>query len=357
MNLVLTGGFLGSGKTTAIVHACQYLMAKGKRVAVITNDQGDQQVDSAYTKSLGINTREVSNGCFCCRFDELDVHLRTLAEENKPEVVFAESAGSCTDLVATIAKPLRLFKPDINVIISVFADAPLLISLIEGRASFLEESVRYIYKKQLEEADIIVLNKIDLLSESQLASAHRVIQDEYKAKTIIHQNSLKNEDIIAWIDLLDQFAFQEDRDSLMVDYSVYGDGEAQLAWLDKSIIIKSPLGNGGYVARNVIRSIFNSLKQQQFTIGHLKFFAETDQWTNKISLTTASTSADFKINEEDIKELRLLINARVQTDPTTLQTLIDGVIKSAPMFDGCTIITEKQSAFSPGFPVPTHRME
>jgi len=356
MKLVLTGGFLGSGKTTAIVHACHHLMGKGKRVAVITNDQGEQQVDSAFTNSLGINTREVSNGCFCCRFDELDAHLRNFAEDNTPDVVFAESVGSCTDLVATIAKPLRLFKPDINVVISVFADASLLISLIEGRASFLEESVRYIYKKQLEEADIIVLNKIDLLTESQLASAHSIIQNEYPGKSIIHQNSLKNEDIIAWIDELDQFAFQEDRDSLKVDYNVYGDGEARLAWLDKSIVIKSPLGNGGYVARHVIRSIFNSLKQQQFTIGHLKFFAETDHWTNKISLTTASTSADFKISEEDIKEIKLLINARVQTDPITLQTLIDSVIKSALSPEACTIITEKQSAFSPGFPTPTHRM-
>ena len=356
MKLVLTGGFLGSGKTTAIVHACQHLMAKGKSVAVITNDQGDQQVDSAYTKSLGINTREVSNGCFCCRFDELESHLRNLVEESIPEVVFAESVGSCTDLVATIAKPLRLFKPDINVVISVFADASLLTSLLEGRASFLEESVRYIYKKQLEEADIIILNKIDLLTESQRASAQSIIQNEYPGKTIIHQNSLKNEDVLAWIDLLDKFAFREDRDSLKVDYNVYGDGEARLAWLDKSIIIKSPLGNGGYIARHVIRSIFNSLKQQQFTIGHLKFFAQTDQWTNKISITTANTSADFKINEEDIKELRLLINARVQTDPATLEALIDGVIKSALMSEACTIITEKQSAFSPGFPIPTHRM-
>ena len=192
MKVVLVGGFLGSGKTTAIVHACQYLMAQGKRVAVITNDQGDQQVDSAFTRSLGINTREVSNGCFCCRYVELDRHLQSLLEEIKPDIVFAESVGSCTDLVATITKPFQISKPDMNVVISVFADADYLTSLIEGRASFLEESIRYIYKKQLEEADIIVLNKIDLLTKSQLATAHNVILRENPGKKIIHQNSLRN---------------------------------------------------------------------------------------------------------------------------------------------------------------------
>jgi len=357
MKLILTGGFLGSGKTTAIVHACQHLMAKGQRVAVITNDQGDQQVDSAFTRSLGINTREVSNGCFCCRYNDLDAHLQSLAVEDHPEIVFAESVGTCTDLVATIAKPFQLFKPDINVVISVFSDASLLASLIEGRSSFLEESVRYIYKKQLEEADVIVLNKIDLLTEQQIASSDRSIRSEYPGKTIVHQNSFRNEDIIAWLDKLDQFASREKRKSLTVDYDVYGNGEAQLAWLDKSIVIKSPLGNGGFIARHIIRSIFNQLKQQQLTIGHLKFFAETNQWSNKISLTTASTSADFKISEENIQELSLLINARVQTDPTTLQIIIDDVLKDAQESDGCTIVTERYSAFSPGFPTPTHRMD
>ena len=52
MVLVLTGGFLGSGKTTAIVRAAQLLINAGRRVAVITNDQGEQQVDTAFVKSF-----------------------------------------------------------------------------------------------------------------------------------------------------------------------------------------------------------------------------------------------------------------------------------------------------------------
>ena len=95
MKLILIGGFLGSGKTTAIVRACQHLMAEGKKVAMITNDQGDQQVDSAFAKSLGINTREVSNGCYCCRYDDLASQLRSIEADNHPDLVFAESVGSC----------------------------------------------------------------------------------------------------------------------------------------------------------------------------------------------------------------------------------------------------------------------
>lgn len=50
MKLHLVGGFLGSGKTTAIINAAKKLMKDGKRVGVITNDQGRYLVDTAFSK-------------------------------------------------------------------------------------------------------------------------------------------------------------------------------------------------------------------------------------------------------------------------------------------------------------------
>ncbi|HMG92263.1 MAG TPA: GTP-binding protein, partial [Chryseolinea sp.] len=275
---------------------------------------------------------------------------------NQPDFVFAESVGSCTDIVATVAKPLLHYKSDISVVVAVFADVDMLTSFIEGRASFLEESVRYIYKKQLEEADLIVLSKVDLITKDQLAVAENVIREDYPRKKIVYQNSHKHEDIVSWLDTLDEFASRVDRDSLMIDYDVYGNGEAQLAWLDKSIVIHSPLGNGGFATRQIIRSIFNQLTQRQLTIGHLKFFVETDRWHEKISFTTASISADIKIPQENIQWVKMLINARIQTDPVTLQVLIDNVLEGVQTSESCSVVTEKHSAFKPGFPRPTHRI-
>ena len=119
MKLYLVGGFLGSGKTTAIVNACQHLIKQDQRVAVITNDQGDQQVDSAFVKSFGIPAAEVANGCFCCNYDQLDKHIHSFIKDIQPDIIFAESVGSCTDLVATVAKPFVREMPGCSVIISV----------------------------------------------------------------------------------------------------------------------------------------------------------------------------------------------------------------------------------------------
>lgn len=355
MKLILVGGFLGSGKTTAIVQACQYLMKKGKKVGVITNDQGDQQVDSAYVSGLGIQTKEVSNGCFCCRYDELNVHLQTLETAYQPDVVFAESVGSCTDLVAAVAKPLLQFKPGIDLVISVFADAAMLVGWIEGRTSFLEESVRYIYKKQLEEADVIVINKSDIVTSDQMARIDRAIHAEYGNKTIVHQNSLIRKDVVDWINILDRHVV-DSRNSLALDYTIYGDGEAKMAWLDIRLTIDAPLGNGTFIVQHFIRSVFLELQRAQLTIGHLKFYIDSDNWSQKISFTAANTSAGLRLHVKNLKHVRMLVNARVQSDPETLRQLVNVAIADVQHLGNCAIHIEQQSAFKPGFPKPTHRI-
>jgi len=357
MMLALVGGFLGSGKTTAIVNACQQLIQQSVSVGVITNDQGDQQVDSEFVNSLSIPFGEVRQGCFCCRYDEFEAEIQSLSDKHHPDIIFAESVGSCMDLIATLAKPLNRALPDMKVVISVFADAELLISLVEERASFLEESVRYIYKKQLEEADFLILNKTDLVKPKELGKLDKILKSEYPHKTILHQSAFRDQDISFWLTSLEQFTQFPRRSSLDLDYDSYGEGESMLAWLDKRITINTEHNDCVFVARKIIGAIFNQIQASHLTIGHLKFFIETDHWQEKISFTATSTSADVDFPDRMANVVRLLINARVQTKPQLLEKLIDGVLKHAEGAHRCTIVTEKWSSFTPGYPRPTHRLE
>jgi G3E family GTPase len=332
------------------------LRRKNVRIGVITNDQGDQQVDNAYFRSLDIAAGEVSNGCFCCHYDSLSEQIDSIQLTEQPDILFAESVGSCVDLVATLAKPLGQFRPHLKTVVSVFADGKMLIDIIEGRAAFLEESVRYIYKKQLEEADLLILNKTDLLTAKQLGSLDNALKSEYPHPTLLHQNSLSDEDVTRWLDAITAFTQHPRRASLDIDYDTYGSGEAELAWLDKSIVIESRTNDAPLVANRIIGAIFDAIQQQRLTIGHLKFFVVGDDWQEKVSFTTTSTGEWCALKPRDGRRVRILINARVQTDPVMLLAMIDSIILLTATSARCQIDTGQWAAFKPGYPRPTHRI-
>src|SRR5688572_9494135 len=106
-NYIMIGGFLGAGKSTSVIRLAEYLRDRGRRVGLITNDQGAGLVDTELVRWRGFAVEEIADGCFCCRFDSLLEAAGNLSKETTPDVFIAEPVGSCTDLVAAVTVPLR----------------------------------------------------------------------------------------------------------------------------------------------------------------------------------------------------------------------------------------------------------
>ncbi len=103
---IMIGGFLGAGKTTTIARLARHYQSQGLNVAIVTNDQATDLVDTNSLRSQGFNVGEVAGSCFCCNFNELTATVERLGKAARPDVVLAEPVGSCTDLVATVVRPL-----------------------------------------------------------------------------------------------------------------------------------------------------------------------------------------------------------------------------------------------------------
>lgn len=353
MKIHLLSGFLGSGKTTAIQYACHQLIKAQKKVGVITNDQGISLVDGGFFKHLNIPNRQVVNGCFCCNYNDLDKSIQSLVTANKTDIIFAESVGSCTDIVATVLKPLFNFYPETKITFSTFADVRLLRILLTVNDQIFDESVRYIYFKQLEEAEVIVVSKIDLIENESLQEIQQIMNDKYGDKILLYQNSLDQISIQQWLNILDNQPFKIPS-SLQIDYNVYGDGEAKLAWHDQFIEIYSPDYHADQSAASLMKMIYQKIHLNKYPIGHLKFLLNGEK---KISFTNAPKEEILDIIENKKNNLvTLLINARVQTSPENLSNLISEVINETEIKSNCKITVKSIAAFKPGFPRPTHRI-
>src|SRR5437879_5303517 len=166
LRFIMIGGFLGAGKTTALARLARHYQNQGKRIGLVTNDQAENLVDTMSLRSQGFAVEEVPGACFCCRFDELVGKVEQLQADQRPDVILAEPVGSCTDLVATVVQPLKdLYgsRFDVAPYAVLFKPSHGLKILRNDKGAGFSPKAAYIFRKQLEEADAILINRIDEL--------------------------------------------------------------------------------------------------------------------------------------------------------------------------------------------------
>lgn len=353
MKLHLVGGFLGSGKTTAIIQAVKKLMADGKRVGVVTNDQGRYLVDTAFIRLADVPTVEVTGGCFCCKYDDLDKSIAGLIQTAAPDVIFAESVGSCADIVATVVKPLMQLNKSFSAptSFSVFADSRLLRRRLRNDPMPFSEDIVYIFDKQIEEAGLWVVNKIDLLNDDQRKDLQERIQSKLSGKQIIYQASLTPPGVEKWLQLLEAGRGLLPEASLEIDYDRYGRGEAQLAWLDEAVVLRGVEASNSL--RWIIIEMVRLLKEQNRAVGHLKFSAQTGEGTVKISFPTLEEDGwEQRLPMFEEQEIRLIVNARVEMPAQDLRELFKRCLSQC----GVGYSEEGVNYFHPSQPDTTHRI-
>src|SRR5207247_8793598 len=113
---------------------------------------------------------------FCCKFDDLLDKVDLLRQAERPDVVLAEPVGSCTDLVATVIQPLK------DLYGARFSVAPYLVvfkpshglKILRDEAAGFSPKAAYIFRKQTEEADGTLINRMDELNRAQADTLTRL---------------------------------------------------------------------------------------------------------------------------------------------------------------------------------------
>ncbi len=361
---IMIGGFLGAGKTTTVSRLAKHLSDKGLKVGLITNDQAGGLVDTKLLRGQGFATEEIAGGCFCCRFNTLVDAAHKLNDATKPDVFIAEPVGSCTDLVATVTYPLRRMYGD------AFTVAPLsvLVDPVRARRVFgldaggsFSSKVAYIFKKQLEEADIIVISKDDLLDETQREELRAVLSREFTLAKVVTASPRHETGLDELFSTL-MSSEQARRNPMAVDYEVYAEGEALLGWLNATVTLKS---DDEFDANDFLKKIATNVQGRlQLAGAEIAHFKMTFSPDDGIAGELASINL---VRSDYIPELgmeldepttggQLIVNLRAETDPAALVEAVKAALGEVKtQFFGLQATLDHEEHFRPGKPVPTHR--
>lgn len=357
---VMIGGFLGAGKTTTVARLARHYMERGLSVGIVTNDQTTDLVDTNSLRAQGFEVGEVAGSCFCCNFNALTSTVERLGKAERPDVIIAEPVGSCTDLVATVVRPLvQIYEQPLDVapygvIIKPSHGAKILRN--EAGAGFSPKAA-YIFRKQIEEADFVVINRIDEMSVDAVNELAQRLEEQFPGRPILRMSAKTGEGFAAFCEFLEQRGDFGQR-LMEVDYDIYAEGEAELGWLNSQIRVNA---TQPFELDDLLLDIIRRLQTEFSTISaetaHLKTIGLWEGFYGVANLVSSFTEPELSLPSNcRVSQASVVVNARVATDPTELERLVRAVVHSACAALPAESQIDTLQCFRPGRPVPTHRI-
>ena len=360
IRLIPFTGFLGSGKTTTAIATATALQEQGHRVAVITNDQGTDLVDTELARTELDSVAEVTGGCFCCRFDELVGQIVRLTDNGQADTVIAEAVGSCTDLQATVVRPLRALYGDRFTVapLTTVVDPARWHAFQQVRAQDGQESdLSYLFHRQLAEADVIACNKADMLTPDARAELEDGLRAAHPDSSVLTYSALTGDRLADLVDAWTQVPGSGR--TVDVDYDRYAAAEAALAWLNQTVAVSAANGalDPDAWARAVLTHLSNWCADQTVVMGHAKIVVTAAEGIAKLSVTQHGEPphTDRSIGHPT-NNAAATVNARVACAPEELDAAITHAIRHADERAGAVSAPGPSTAFAPAYPQPVHRM-
>jgi len=340
--IVVVGGFLGAGKTTLLLSAAREFEKRGLRSALVLNDQGDALVDTELSALHGLKHGEVTGGCFCCRFSDL-IHEMDALRRHSPDVIFAEPVGSCTDISATTLLPLREYA-------ETYRLAPFTVLVDPARARELlredgEANMKFLFHKQLQEADILCFTKSDLSQD----------YPEIPGRSVRHISAKTGQGVTAWLDEVLSGNLSAGSRVLDIDYERYARAEAALAWLNLHVDIElTEAASPAVILGPFLDRLDSDFTASGVVIVHLKAIIQSPTGFVKAGICAngEEPSIEGTLDASPSLKHNLLLNLRALGEAEQVQKTVERNLDSIDAYFSDLEI----SCFHPSPPKPEHRI-
>ena len=223
MKISQIGGFLGSGKTSMLIEFANEIIDKGMSVAIIVNDVGDVPVDGEILKDFGQVVKQLPNGCICCQIANNFTETIVFLHENfNPDIVFVEPTGVALPWMVKKAAEYAEQYEGIEI-----SHAPVITVLDAYRVRVLKKAVRRLLETQIREADLNVINKIDIATPESIKETEELVQEINPESKIIYTSVITKQGLNTIIDMiLNKFSirFEDIKEKAILERE-YGRGE------------------------------------------------------------------------------------------------------------------------------------
>ena len=192
ISITIINGFLGSGKTTFLNNYIHQLLKKDKKITIIMNEFGSFDVDSLLIEE-DITVKSLINGCVCCDLNnDLVLQLQSLIKEGVSQHILIESTG--------IAHPLEVFAACQDPTIVNDVEIPEIIGLVDAlrfnnRMKYTAET-NELMEEQIKYSDVIILNKMDLVTQVELENIKKQLASINNKATIYVTTYSKLDDVV-----------------------------------------------------------------------------------------------------------------------------------------------------------------
>jgi len=372
IRMLLVSGFLGAGKTTALQTVGRRLSDRGHTVGMITNDQASGLVDTSILDTTDGRVVEIPGGCFCCNFQDLITAVHSIGTADV-DILLAEPVGSCTDLVATVINPLRTLHADEFDVapLTVMLDPDRVRAYLDDDAGALPEEVRYIFRMQIEEADLILLNKVDTLADGETARLVDELESRVGQRPVVPVSAADGTGVDAWLTtVFDRLGSDERFDTgrretidarggalTDIDYDTYAEGEAKLGWVNTTVELDGRFDASAF-RTGLMERLQRAFSAAGTEIAHLKFSIAAEGGLCRANLTATGADPGYSSPAPGtVTGGELVFNVRAVGDPEEIRTIAETAIDETAASAGVDARTERTQAFRPEYPEPVHRMD
>jgi G3E family GTPase len=326
---------------------------------LVANDQSSDLVDTQWLRAQGFHVGEVPGACFCCKFTQLTETIASLRRAHEPDIIIAEPVGSCSDLTATVLEPLRRLRGtdyELAPLLALLKPEHGVKILRRDRHVGFSPKAAYLFLKQLQEADVIVVNKIDKLETAERDELIQLASEWFPGKRVLAASARTGEGFDAVIE-----AAGEPAPKHTAKTSAYSDvceaGEAELAWLSCRLEVEGE----PFALDDLLVKVLENLRQALF-----RDHAEPVH-VKLLGLAEGGCAIGNLVGAESVVELsegsgvtatsaNLTLNARVAAEPARLEAALRHSLGQLTETDAVRYNARDMKCFRPGRPAPVHQI-